>query len=105
MAIHTQRLSRAGRHSCTNPYQRRHTPWYPLKVIKRESRKFDASASYCPWRMPKADPPGRGHEQQKRRPCVVGSPDAMHQTDMAVICTVSDRIRALEPRETKTGRR
>jgi mRNA interferase MazF len=39
------------------------------------------------------DPPGRGHEQQKRRPCVVVSPDAMHQTDMAVVCPLTSRIR------------
>jgi mRNA interferase MazF len=39
------------------------------------------------------DPPGKGHEQQKRRPCVVISPEAMHQTQMAVICPLTTTIR------------
>ena len=39
------------------------------------------------------DPPGRGHEQRKRCPCVVVSPDAMHQTDMAVVRPLTSRIR------------
>jgi mRNA interferase MazF len=39
------------------------------------------------------DPPGRGHEQQKRRPCVVVSPDAMHQSQMAVVCPMTTQLR------------
>ena len=39
------------------------------------------------------DPPGRGHEQQKRRPCVVVSPVAMHQTNMAVVCPLTSTLR------------
>jgi hypothetical protein len=49
-----QRLSRAGRHCCTSPYQRKHAPWYPSIVIKTESRKFGAWACCYPSRMPRA---------------------------------------------------
>ena len=38
------------------------------------------------------DPPGKGHEQQKRRPCVVVSPDTMHQAQMAVVCPLTTTI-------------
>jgi mRNA interferase MazF len=39
------------------------------------------------------NPPGKGHEQRKRRPCVVVSPVAMHQTQMAVICPMTSQLR------------
>lgn len=39
------------------------------------------------------DPPGKGHEQRKRRPCVVVSPNEMHQTRMAVVCPLTSTIR------------
>jgi mRNA interferase MazF len=39
------------------------------------------------------NPPGKGHEQHKHRPCVTVSPEAMHQTGMAVICPMTTRIR------------
>jgi len=43
------------------------------------------------------DPPGRGHEQQKRRPCVVVSPAAMHQTEMAVVCPITSKLKRKWP--------
>ena len=39
------------------------------------------------------NPPGKGHEQWNRRPCVVVSPDAMHQTQMAVVCPMTTQLR------------
>ena len=36
--------------------------------------------------------PTEGHEVQKRRPCVVVSPDAMHRTNMAVVCPCTTSI-------------
>jgi mRNA interferase MazF len=34
-----------------------------------------------------------GHEVDKARPCVVVSPDPMHQTGMAVICPLTSTVR------------
>jgi len=39
------------------------------------------------------NPPGKGHEQRNRRPFVVVSPDAMHQTQMAVVCPMTTQLR------------
>jgi mRNA interferase MazF len=39
------------------------------------------------------NPPGKGHEQRERRPCVVVSPDPMHQTQMAAICPLTTTLR------------
>ena len=36
--------------------------------------------------------PTVGREQQKTRPCVVVSPDAMHQTGMAVVCPLTSKL-------------
>ncbi|MGA7130665.1 MAG: type II toxin-antitoxin system PemK/MazF family toxin [Chthoniobacterales bacterium] len=36
--------------------------------------------------------PTLGREQQKTRPCVVVSPDAMHQTAMAVVCPLTSKL-------------
>lgn len=36
--------------------------------------------------------PGKGHEMQKTRPCVVVSPDAMHLAGMAVICPLTSKL-------------
>jgi mRNA interferase MazF len=36
--------------------------------------------------------PTIGREQQKTRPCVVVSPDAMHQTAMAVVCPLTTKL-------------
>ena len=43
------------------------------------------------------DPPGKGHEQHKKRPCVVVSPAAMHQTGMAVVCPMTSTIKPRWP--------
>jgi mRNA interferase MazF len=43
------------------------------------------------------DPPGKGHEQHKKRPCVVVSPAAMHQTGMAVVCPMTSTIKPKWP--------
>jgi mRNA interferase MazF len=39
------------------------------------------------------NPPGEGHEQWKRRPCVVVSPVAMHQSQLAVVCPMTTQLR------------
>jgi mRNA interferase MazF len=39
------------------------------------------------------DPPGKGHEQHKKRPCVVVSPNPMHKAPMAVICPITSTSR------------
>jgi mRNA interferase MazF len=39
------------------------------------------------------DPPGKGHEQHSRRPCVVVSPTAMHRSKMTVVCPMTTRLR------------
>lgn len=36
--------------------------------------------------------PTVGREQQKTRPCVVVSPDAMHQVAMAVVCPLTSKL-------------
>src|SRR5260221_2318510 len=36
--------------------------------------------------------PTIGREQQKTRPCVVVSPEAMHQTTMAVVCPLTRKL-------------
>jgi len=36
--------------------------------------------------------PTLGREQQKARPCVVVSPEAMHQTAMAVVCPLTSKL-------------
>ena len=36
--------------------------------------------------------PTIGREQQKTRPCVVVSPEAMHQTTMAVVCPLTSKL-------------
>jgi mRNA interferase MazF len=43
------------------------------------------------------DPPGKGHEQHKKRPCVVVSPAAMHRTGMAVVCPMTSSIKPKWP--------
>ena len=39
------------------------------------------------------NPLRKGHEQWNRRLCVVVSPDAMHQTQMAVVCPMTTQLR------------
>ena len=36
--------------------------------------------------------PTQGHEVQKRRPCVVVSPEAMHGSGMAVVCPCTTKL-------------
>jgi mRNA interferase MazF len=36
--------------------------------------------------------PTQGHEVQKRRPCVVVSPEAMHGAGMAVVCPCTTKL-------------
>lgn len=36
--------------------------------------------------------PTQGHEIQKRRPCVVVSPEFMHRAGMAVVCPCTTRL-------------
>ena len=43
------------------------------------------------------DPPGKGHEQHKKRPCVVVSPLSMHKAGMAVVCPMTSTIKPKWP--------
>ena len=41
----------------------------------------------------KGNPLSKGHEQQKRRPCVMVSPESMERIEMAVVCSMTTKLR------------